>query len=293
MTTQFRAGSRPPTWQAALVGLTVLAAACQAGSTASPSATVSTVIEPSASPTVAESPAPSAAGSGAATPVVTLPPGSLARVLIETPTYRLQGPDGIVPPAEPSIGTLAVGQEIAVLEGPRLVDGRTWYLVLPAAEDSSSEVWMRVDREGALVTVDPACPGGDQGAFALRAWDRVACYDHRTITLEATVGHCLGGVVQVDPEWLGYACWRASDPTGDIGLHAVPGSGITFPDDAVRARISGHFDDPAASSCRFLHANDSARAWFEPSDGEQVLLCRESFVVETFEVLQVIGPNDG
>jgi hypothetical protein len=51
--------------------------------------------------------------------------------------------------------------------------------------------------------------------------------------------------------------------------------------------MSGHFDDPASTSCVYLGDPDPLGG--TPSATEQVFLCREAFVVDSFEVLEVIG----
>jgi hypothetical protein len=120
------------------------------------------------------------------------------------------------------------------------------------------------------------------------AWDRVRCFGGVSVAVEGTVGHCQGGVVFVEPAWLAYACWSVYDDSGAMNLHAEPASGITFPDELVRARMTGHFDDPAATTCVSLGEPDPGTT---PSASERVFLCREAFVVDTFEILEVLGPG--
>ncbi len=119
------------------------------------------------------------------------------------------------------------------------------------------------------------------------AWDRVVCVDDSPVTVSGEIGHCQGGVVSAEPAWLAYACWVVSDLAGGgMALHSTPDSGIVFPDATVQARLTGHFDDPAAETCRYHYDGyDAADVWRLPSPTEQILLCREAFVVDTMEIV--------
>jgi hypothetical protein len=178
---------------------------------------------------------------------------------------------------------------VIIAAGPREVGGGTWYVLQwSPASDTVQHGWFRVDDGSLLASVERPCPETAAGVLALLAWDRVRCFGGVSVTVEGTVGHCQGGVVQVDPGWLGYACWAVYDGTGAMPLHADPASGITFPDELVRARLTGQFDDPGATTCVYLGEPDPATT---PSTSEQVFLCREAFVVDTFEILEVLGPG--
>ena len=257
----------------------LLLVALVAGCAVSPGSTADS--SPSAS---ASAGAPSAAPSEPASlqpfPSVSLPPDSRAELTDALPfAESLDGP---------IVGTLAAGTSVIVAGGPREMGG-TWYVLQWSPEpDTVQHGWFRVDDASLLESVELPCPETADGVLALPAWDRVRCFGDVAVTVEGTVGHCQGGVVFVEPGWLGYACWRVHDDTGAMGIHADPESGITFPDDLVRARMTGHFDDPAATTCIYLEEPNPA---FTPSASEQVFLCREAFVVDTFEVLEVLGPN--
>jgi hypothetical protein len=272
----------------------VFAASCEAPIAGEPDGSTSSDTPPPASwtagatPSARSTPTEQATPHGAPFPVVQLSPESLARVLVQVPVYRLVSANGLVPPEEPSIGTVAAGEEVFVLEGPRDIGGATWYVVLLDPGNRSTTVWMPVSSPEDVEAVEPACPVDVQAALEMPDWDRMVCLSGRPVTLVAEVSHCQGGVVAVQPEWLGYACWTAEKGGSRLGLHARPSSGIRFPDEVVRARITGHFDDPAALRCRYRYQADPPWPWAEPSEAEQVLLCREAFVVDGFEVLEII-----
>lgn len=214
-------------------------------------------------------------------PVVSVPTQSLVELIGDLSLAAL--------PGGTAIGTLPSGTQAIIEAGPREVDAATWYqLQWPAGGSSSRLAWVRVDEPSQLQSVEAPCPDASDGPLAMLAWDRVRCLGTSAVTVEGTVGHCQGGVVLVEPGWLGYACWAVSDGTSTMDIHADPASGIVFPDDIVRARLSGHFDDPAASTCVYLGDPDPLGQ--SPSAGEQVFLCREAFVIDTMEILEVIGP---
>lgn len=212
-------------------------------------------------------------------PTVSLPPDSVADL-----TDALPFAESL---AGPIVDTLAAGTRVIIAGGPREGDGSTWYVLQWSPEpDVWQHGWFRIDDASLLARVELPCPETAGGVLALTGWDRMRCSGGVSVTVEGNVGHCQGGVVFVEPGWLGYACWRVSDDTGAMGLHADPASGITFPDELVRARMTGHFDDPAATTCVNLEESNPETT---PSASEQVFLCREAFVVDTFEILEVMG----
>lgn len=264
-------------WRLGVVGLLLV---LLAGCAASPGASSDRSSSPSASASV-PSIAPSEPASLLPFPAVSLPPDSRAELNVALPFAESLGGQ--------TVDTLAAGTSVTVAGGPRDAGGGTWYVLQWSPEpDTVQHGWFRVDDVSLLAIVEPRCPETTGGVLAMPAWDRLRCFGGVSVTVEGTVGHCQGGVVFVEPGWLGYACWRVHDDTGAMGIHADPASGITFPDELVRARMTGHFDDPAATTCVHLGEPDPATT---PSASEQVFLCREAFVVETFEILEVLGPN--
>lgn len=259
-----------PRRQVSLVLTFVVMAGCAASS--SPSSTASS--SPAVSPGSA-SIAPSESASLLPFPVISLPPDSRAEL-----TDALAFAESL---GGPTVDTLASGTSVIVAGGPREVGGGTWYAFLWSPQaDTVQQGWFRVDDASLLATVELPCPETADGALAMTAWDRVRCFGDAPVTVEGTVSHCQGGVVFVEPAWLAYACWRVSDNTGAADIHADPESGITFPDQSVQARMTGHFDDPAATTCLYVGEPDPETT---PSRSEQVFLCREAFVVDTFQVM--------
>lgn len=235
---------------------------------------------PSASADAASA-APSEPASPLPFPVVSLPPDSRAELTDALPFAEF--------PGGPTVGTLPFATGVIIAAGPRDVGGGTWYVLQWSPEpDTIQHGWFRVDDASLLALVEPPCPETADGVLAMPAWDRLRCFGGVSVAVEGTVGHCQGGVVFAEPAWLAYDCWAVYDDTGAMHLHADPASGITFPDELVRARMTGHFDDPAATTC--VHPGE-ADPQTTPSTSEQVFMCREAFVVDSFEVLEVLGPG--
>ena len=134
--------------------------------------------------------------------------------------------------------------------------------------------------------------------------DRVACYGDEPITVEAeVVGVGAIDCAPIEPAWMGCGAWVALQPIGvqagttGFVLAATSGPGALnqlfaaiHPDTALVAsdiagrqlRITGHFDDPAAQTCRQT----------EPVFDEQtppppdISGCRNLFVMTAFEQLE-------
>ncbi|MEP7040994.1 MAG: hypothetical protein ABI864_05400 [Chloroflexota bacterium] len=209
-----------------------------------------------------------------------MPPGSAARLAQPLTAFAL--------PGEAPTHEIAAGTEVVVLGGPRELDGETCYEIEYPVADQQLLPWVRIAGLASLTPVTATCPTAQADAFAIPAWDRLSCLGSDPITVVGEIGHCQGGVVTAEPEWLAYVCWSMSvEGGGLLGLHAPPASGIVFPDEIVHARVTGHFDDAAASTCFPTQSPD--QSWQGPGPDEQLLLCREAFVVDAMEILEVIG----
>jgi hypothetical protein len=191
-------------------------------------------------------------------------------------------------PGEQPSADVPAGTQVIVMGGPRERDGETWYEIrYPLATDQLLFPWVRISDPSVLSPISADCPADQVQALALLAWDRLTCVGSGTFEVVGEVSHCQGGVVAAEPEWLAYSCWAIALDGGGFLLHAPPGTSVTFPDLIVRAHVTGHFDDPTASTCRYTATLEEP--WQGPGPDEQVLLCREAFVVDSFEVLEAIG----
>jgi hypothetical protein len=123
---------------------------------------------------------------------------------------------------------------------------------------------------------------------ALDASTRLTCFGGSSLTFAATVSKAIldcGIGPRVEPAWfclpgVFLAVPNASPDSGVVPLDVYwnPSSGLTpasFPADKT-VQITGHFDDPAASTCHVTSVPAGQSS--EPSD-QVVLTCRETFIV--------------
>ncbi len=283
--TMFRNTASPTSPGPAILALLVLLASCSVAPGASDAPSASAPASAAASPSALLSIEPSPTFE----PTVVLPPLSHARsgAQLDLIEYSVVGTD--YDATFHSVGTLPSGQDVIVLGGPRERDGLTWYQIeLGSSTQHAGDYWVAVADAASLTNSDSAltCPANADTVLTMVGWDRLRCFGDQPMPVVITglVSHCQGGVTSVEPVWLGYACWVVEDSAGEtMELHASPTGGITLPDELVSARMTGHFDDPAASECR--SAGDATHPYFYPGVDEQILLCREAFVVDSLEIL--------
>lgn len=250
-------------------------------------------IDPEASPQVTPpSPEPEP-GSTAASPSAEPEPGSTRDTI-----WRVVVSDLVVR-SEPGVADLSTilparltdEDRVLVVDGPRDVDGYTWYQVLPIRPDGLRERpfgWVAsASREGEpwLAMEDLACPGSSdlEGILRLAPEERLACYGGRTIQFRGAQGGCgvAGGLpVSYEPRWLRSesGCGFGPEP-GQISFVLRFPSGVPNDfGDAPSVEVVGHFDDPAAAACVGTANYPEATA---PTKAEAVALCRTEFVVES------------
>jgi hypothetical protein len=184
-------------------------------------------------------------------------------------------------------------------------EGLSWYRVsyaeghedwpdAPVVPDTWVVGWVASGsgNEPFLELLPPRCPevAPDLSAVTgITTWERLACFGALPLTLEGTWGTrgCGGSSLgNFEPRWLAYpiVCeWLRVDwPNGKIlELRIPPDSGLASPTGGSIARVVGHFDDPAATTCTF----DGAGLVPEIDPVVFELYCREQFVVESHEVI--------
>ena len=279
------------------------------------SASASAVASASAAPSASQAP-PSATEAPEPTPVVAapdglIPPGSVARVLVDGLRIRES------PSTDATFTSLAGGTLVSVGFsghisdwGPIEADGLTWYPVRafvtdtlpdvpsPIQEASEAFGWVAAGdgTEPFIELFDPRCTLATptlEIIQSLEPWERLACYGSESMTIEGTFG-CggCGGLFAgtFEPAWLaapGGFDLLSVDPQERIGPFV-----IYFPPEVERlsggeiVRLTGHFDDPAATGCVVSPGDPPA----EIDERTAVLYCRERFVVESVEIL---GTDEG
>lgn len=271
---------------------------------ATPSATPSTTPSPSPSPTPAPTPI-------VAVPDRVLPPGSKAMVLVDGLRVRNQPST-----SAPVLETLAKGDIVTIshnilLPVPVVVNGVPWYAVSLSSEPFTGWVAAEEGVSQFLALAEPTtcedlrpAPVTLQQLIAADSWHRLACLGDASVTVTGVyVSSCQGGAGPGgEPFWLFIDWCQAQVLTPQEGAKNGPTSGlstVTAPslnglseNFGTIARVTGHFDDPASTTCVI-------KGGFEPDNGltaqtgAMALLCREQFVVTKIEVLGTVALPPG
>ncbi|MDH4333714.1 MAG: hypothetical protein OEW24_00370 [Chloroflexota bacterium] len=169
--------------------------------------------------------------------------------------------------------------------GPTVVDGIDWYLVVDHDANLAGYVAMGSGEARYLELVPPRCEAGEPDLAAivrLTPWERLACFGDRLLTVTGTYGCPVCGEWAPgswEPYWLAspmnlnYLGWPDA-----LSLHLPPEAGLSALPNASIVRVTGHFSDPASTTCTI-----ELGSW---SVGPVVaeLWCREAFVVDALEV---------
>jgi hypothetical protein len=188
---------------------------------------------------------------------------------------------------------------------PVVADGYTWYRghirirdgTLPALPDilppgiDFPDGWFAASSDDGpyMVALPLRCPGDVnlENVSALLESERLACFGNATLEFEGGLGcaFCEGISGSGTPGWLAsehaYSVLVADEDHG-LQLFLAPGVGGA---EALgsRARVRGHFDDPAALSCSFMLEDSAGEFQLDPVIAFE--FCRQRFVVESVELL--------
>lgn len=153
--------------------------------------------------------------------------------------------------------------------------------------------------------VDIACPASPMTAEslgALESLERLHCFGRDEIVLTGTVSTpCCGyvGAFVYSPAWLGpiIPAFIVS-AGGGIAFHAYPDANLVAPARGDVVRVTGHYEDAAATTCRAtvdpsFAAMNKAPELRDPA--LVVLNCRSTFVWTDYEVIghENLGPCCG
>ena len=244
---------------------------------ASPSTGISTgpsSSEPAASPVATPSPAREAEPSAAST---VFAPDSAVRTV--TDGLRVRSKPGVSAASvklEPLLGTKIL---LFVIAGPVAADGYDWYHVMPFDGIAPTGWVAAAARDGTpwLAPASLACPApplDGQAVLDLSSLGGLVCYGDREIQLvgdvtceNADVDRVFGG-----PEWLHSGRYCRLDLGGETREFFDGGiEGLGLPTRG-RARVTGHFDDPAALTCVWAVEPPA------PDPASVVVNCRAMFV---------------
>ena len=260
-----------------------------------------TGLAPSTQPS-ASNPAPSAsalATSTAAptyplpsTPAFPAPPGVLpadSRAVVTLRGLRVREGPGLDAAVRDTLPTGTV-VEVDGQWGPIVVDGIDWYWVI--TEDHLLSGYVAASSGGVryLDLLPPRCDELQPTVARLTshtAWERLACFGDRSLTLTGTYGCPVCGVEEpgtYEPRWLAspenlsYLGWPNT-----ITLHFPPDSGSAGAANGSIVRVTGHFSDPVSTTCVISDAPGQQGVPVDPVFAE--LWCREQFVVDLMEVI--------
>jgi hypothetical protein len=265
----------------------------------SPTAGASASLAASASPS--ESAVPSATAEPTPEPAAVVPNLGIAAVVTDAVNLRSQ-------PNESASVIAEMGSDwrLFVIGEPTETGDMRWYRAAALANATCPEPceligyvatpveagdpWIEevgVDCPVSPMTLDDLAP--------LQPLERLHCYGRNEIVVTGTVADPTGGYegpLAYSPEWLAHpiAIPFLSTPAGAVlGWHPHPDAGLEPPEAGDVVRVTGHFEDPAATSCRV-----SVDPAFEtepppelPDPALVVLTCRATFAWTDYEV---VGP---
>lgn len=247
----------------------------------SPSASAAPTLEPTVTPV----PTP-----GFDAPAGILPPNSRVVVVVDALQVREQpGLNAAV------VDTLPAGTIVELARGyidPEVVDGIDWYHVHYNG-DLAGSIAAGVGGDRYLELLPARCEAGDPDLAALMsitAWERLACFGDRSITVTGTYGCPVCGIAYprggYEPHWLANPDTLAALGWPDvITLHFSPAAGLDAPPNASIVKVTGHFSDPASSTCVIMPTMDGVPIGAEVDPVIAELWCREQFVVDAYEII--------
>jgi hypothetical protein len=194
------------------------------------------------------------------------------------------------------VDTLPAGTVVELASGytdPVGVDGIDWYHVAYNGGALAGSAAGGVGGDRYLELLPPRCEDGDPDLAALMrltAWERLACFGDRVLTVTGTYGCPVCGIPYprggYEPAWLAnpdnlnYLVWQ-----GGITLHFPPAAGLDTPPNASIVQVTGHFSDPVSSTCVIRPTMEGIEIGAEVDPVIAELHCREQFVVDAYEII--------
>jgi hypothetical protein len=184
--------------------------------------------------------------------------------------------------------------QLANWYGPVRADGLDWYR-LTTAEDSVLWAPIGAGDDAYLEPVPPDCPAADPNLATLAhltEWERLACFDDRTLTVVGTYGSPITSPVgeyvpgSFEPAWLAYPVAPsylvvARTRAETLYFRVTPDSKLVLPQPGTIVRATGHFNDAAAGDCTMTRFNGEDAVAVDSRSAQ--LYCREQFVLDSYE----------
>jgi hypothetical protein len=196
--------------------------------------------------------------------------------------------------------TLFVGDYPGAL-GPVIAEGIEWYAVGPRDDQPNRPPGIQGWAAGGgasgsfLATIPPRCE--EMARVQLTPFEGLACFGRHPMTFEGTYGcgECGGfDPGMFEPAWLaspfpaGLAVVnpKVGQGIGRTLLRIPPGAGYELPVSGAIVRLTGHYDDPAAATCRITFGGEGdARP--APDPRAVLYYCREQLVMDGYEMIGV------
>jgi hypothetical protein len=196
-----------------------------------------------------------------------------------------------------AFGELGTGARLFIIGEPGERDGQRWYRIAyvegpssgfdcnlscgpslgyVATPASGDDPWLEV-----LDVTCPASPLTTDQLLDLLPLERLHCYGRSELTVTGPLDEFVNESSGTStPEWLADNPPRTTG-IGSFSIHVAPDFDGELPDPGSMVRMVGHFEDPAAATCRV----DYTLLPDAPSTAHIVLGCRTRFVMTDVEVL--------
>ena len=232
---------------------------------------------------------------GIAIPVT--PPRGLQRdAMVEVVVDGLQVRDAASADADPVWADVALdrGDDVFIVGGPVVTASQDWFIVSAVLDGHSPGPFGWVAAAGPdgspwIEDIAPeTCPTLPDDVDRLGVIPEellIHCFGSSELSFEHDANvYCLpADALPIEPAWLSSGCgYLSGDACGWCGLNLAikPGSGVLPSEEVARWSLRGHFDDPAAASCRA-----TGPIVGDPSAEAIVFGCRTTFVLTSLRRL--------
>ncbi|HEX7195697.1 MAG TPA: SH3 domain-containing protein [Candidatus Limnocylindria bacterium] len=286
-----------------LLGLAVMGNPNEVGG-ASPTASPSVSAQPSGSsePSAAASASQAASPSSAPTTAAIIPNRAIAEVTTDGLNLRSAASED-----SETLVTLEPGRRAFIIGEPTDAGDLRWYRVAPFDDVEGCEggcgligfvaTPIAASEDPWLTEAETTCPSSPMTAeqiAVLTALEALHCYGRTEIEVTGVVDlpihgplnpyrYSPGWLTQEHLEYLQHAWWISYRPHPDAGLET--------PERGDVVRITGHFEDPAATDCRgtvdadFFGGEIPAEFESTLNPARIILDCRAAFVWTEYEVI--------
>ena len=265
-------------------------------------ATDSLTFAPSEPPTPTLTTSPSPSPTPSSTSLVPDPPtlGPTGLAMVVTTDLVVRSAPEISDTSTIYPDSLDAPMLVYVVDGPVAANGYDWYLVKPFHVDylpHGDELvidpligWVAASGRDGEVWIEPAridCPTPDlDGVRHLSPTGRLACFGDQELELAGELGGCfVGDFGTTSPSWLfndgcalvppGYRAGVVVPDPGGLPMRD-PGVYLPYVTPGAPIVVTGHFDDPVATTC----SHSPAASVVDPRPPELIVLqCRTQFVV--------------